>query len=132
MLRSYLAFFVLAMIASLAVAENPWQRHVIDDSSRGADGVRLADFNHDGKLDFVTGWEQGGITRIYLQPQTSQVRHKWPSVTVGRTKSVEDAVAVDLDADGYLDVVSSTEGQTQTLFVHWSPNSNDELLKASA
>ena len=108
-----------------------WQRHTIDDSSVGADGVRLADFNGDGKLDFVTGWEQGGITRVYLQPSNDKLKSPWPAVTVGNTKSVEDAVAVDLDGDGMLDVVSSTEGKTRTLFVHWSPSDQKDLLDGS-
>lgn len=114
-----------------AVAANAtvWQRHVIDNTSQGADGVRLADFNRDGKLDVVTGWEQGGVTRVYLQPETKRVRSPWPAVTVGsNTKSVEDAVAVDLDGDGALDVVSSCEGRTRTLFVHWSPKQQANLL----
>ena len=100
---------------------SPWMRRTIDDSSRGADGVRLADMNGDGRLDVATGWEEGGITRVYQHPGISQVRAPWPAVTVGKTPHVEDAVWVDLDGDGRLDVVSSCEGQTRRLFVHWSP-----------
>ena len=112
--------------------ETAWQRHTIDDSSRGADGVRLADFNDDGRMDIVTGWEEGGITRVYLQPDSSEVRKPWPAVTAGKTPNVEDAVAADLDGDGRLDVVSSTEGKTRTLFVHWGPESNNSFLDTSA
>ena len=45
----------------------PWRRHAIDGSSRGADGVRLADVNGDGRPDIATGWEEGGVIRAYLQ-----------------------------------------------------------------
>ena len=51
-----------------AKQDAPWRRHTIDGSSRGADGVRLADVNADGRPDIVTGWEEGGITRVYLNP----------------------------------------------------------------
>lgn len=122
---------LLLLFVSFAQAEEPWTRHVIDDSSRGADGVRLADFNGDGRPDVVTGWEEGGITRIYLQPEKESLREKWPAVTVGKTRSVEDAVAVDLDGDGRLDVVTSTEGRERTLFVHWGPATNEDLLDES-
>ena len=88
---------------------HPWTRHVIDDSSKGADGVRLQDVNGDGRPDCVTGWEEGGLTRVYLHPGAAAVCNRWPAVTVGKTPSVEDAVRVDLDGDGRTDVVSSCE-----------------------
>jgi len=127
MLQRIIVMACLVTIQQSGHAE-VWQRHTIDSSSVGADGVRLADFNGDGKLDFVTGWEQGGITRVYLQPSREEIKSPWPAVTVGKAKSVEDAVAVDLDGDGMLDVVSSTEGKTRTLFVHWSPSDQKQLL----
>ncbi|MHC4880317.1 MAG: FG-GAP repeat domain-containing protein [Planctomycetota bacterium] len=113
-------------------ADSPWKRHTIDDSSKGADGVRLADANGDGYLDIATGWEEGGVIRVYLNPGPQQARQKWPAVTVGRVKSAEDAVFADLDGDGSLDVVSSCEGRTRTMFVHWAPTSRDDYLAESA
>ncbi|MHC4403382.1 MAG: FG-GAP repeat domain-containing protein [Planctomycetota bacterium] len=110
----------------------PWPRHTIDDSSRGADGVRLCDVNQDQRPDVVTGWEQGGLTRIYLHPGSEHVHGRWPAVTVGKTPSVEDAVFVDLDADGSTDVVSSCEGGTKAMFVHWAPKRADAYLLAGA
>ena len=70
----------------------PWLRHVIDDQSRGADGTRLADANGDGLIDIVTGWEQGGVTRVYLNPGPKLAKSRWPNVTVGPAQAVEDAV----------------------------------------
>src|SRR5688572_24185011 len=87
-----------------------WVRHTIDDTSKGADGVRLADVNGDGLPDIATGWEQGGLTRVYLHPGNAKVGVAWPVVTVGRATSVEDAVFADLDGDGAVDVVSCCEG----------------------
>jgi len=108
----------------------PWACHTIDDSSRGADGVKLADLNGDGLMDIATGWEEGGVTRVYLHPGPAKSKSKWPAVTVGRTSSVEDAVFADLDGDGALDVVSCCEGRTRKIFVHWSPTDREEVLAA--
>ena len=58
---------------------NPfWERHTIDDSSKGADGVRLLDINNDGLTDITTGWEQGKITRVYINPGPTLVPSPWP------------------------------------------------------
>lgn len=125
---------VLALSAVLPAAEcgKPWPRHVIDDSSRGADGVKLADPNGDGLMDIATGWEEGGITRVYLHPGRDAVRGRWPGVTVGKTPNVEDAVFADLDGDGRMDVVSSCESRTRTMFVHWAPKDPKRYLDARA
>ena len=98
----------------------PWDRHTIDNSSQGADGVDLGDVNGDGLLDIVTGWEEGGQIRVYLHPGKEKVKQKWPAVTVGKVQKPEDATFVDLDGDGIFDVVSATEGETKTIFVHLS------------
>ena len=130
--------FILSLVACAApAAQNdsrgkPWPLHVIDASSRGADGVRLADVNGDGLMDITTGWEEGGITRVYLHPGQHAVGKPWPAVTVGKTPSVEDALFVDLDADGRTDVVTCCEGGTRTVFVHWAPKDKDEYLEPTA
>ena len=99
----------------------PWARHTIDDTSRGADGVRLADVNGDGRADIATGWEEGGVIRVYLNPGPARAKERWPVVTVGKVASPEDAVFTDLDGDGAIDVVSSCEGRNRTMYVHWAP-----------
>ncbi len=122
----FLAWLPAALIAG------PWERHIIDDSSRGADGVRLADVNGDGLEDIATGWEEGGRVRVYLNPGAGRSRQPWPAVTVGAVGSPEDAVFADLDGDGAWDVLSSTEGDEQTLYVHWAPAEPERYLDASA
>ena len=99
----------------------PWARHTIDSRSQGADGVRLADANGDSLIDLVTGWEEGGLVRVYLNPGPARAAQPWPAVTVGAVGSPEDAVFADLDGDGALDVVSACEGTTKTIYVHWAP-----------
>jgi hypothetical protein len=109
-----------------------WEHHSIDASARGADGVRLADANGDGLLDIATGWEEAGLIRLYLHPGPARSKERWPSVNVGMVKSPEDAVLVDLDADGALDVISCCEGNTRSVFVHWAPRDKERLLDESA
>lgn len=102
----------------ITVQGTPWQRHTIDAASRGADGVKLGDFNHDGLPDIVTGWEEGGVVRVYQNPGAEKSRDPWPQITVGEAKNVEEAIFTDLDSDGQLEVVSGTEGKTRTLYWH--------------
>ncbi len=121
---------LILIVLLQAPSDQTWPMHVIDASSRGADGVRLGDLNGDGLQDIVTGWEQGGIVRVYLNPGPQKSTASWPAVTVGSAPNVEDAVFVDLDHDGLLDVVSSCEGNTKKHFVHWAPAKAD-LMDAS-
>lgn len=113
-------------------AEAPWKRHVIDDGHRGADGVRLGDFNGDGLADVVTGWEESGLVRLYLNPGPQDSRSPWPAQTIASAKSPEDAVPIDVDGDGRLDIVSCHEGKQRQLLVHWnnapSTNSDSDAL----
>ena len=106
----------------------PWPRHLIDATSRGAHGVKLGDLNGDGRPDLVTGWEEGGVVRAYLHPGAAQVRSPWPAVTVGAVADAEDAVFADLDGDGRLEVVSATEGRTRTVYWHRPPPAGADLL----
>ena len=112
---------------SALVSEQSWPRHIIDNSSKGADGVKLGDLNNDGLPDIVTGWEEGFSTRIYLHPGKTKVTQKWPSANIGMTPSAEDAVFVDLNGDDYLDVVVSCEGKDQAMYLIFAPK-NGELL----
>lgn len=91
----------------------------------GADGVRLADINGDGLPDIATGWEEGRRVRIYYHPPKREARSvsAWKSETVGNVCAAEDAVFVDLDSDGRVDVVSSCEDSQPTgVYVHWAPD----------
>ena len=115
-----------------AKAPGPWRRHVIDSSSKGADGVRLADVNGDGLMDIATGWEEGGVIRAYLNPGPAGAAKPWPAVTVGKVKSSEDAVFADVDGDGAFDVVSCCEGRTRTVYIHWAPTDKKRYLDSKA
>lgn len=125
------ALFLGLAVPSVSLAEElPWSRHVIDDTSAGADGVRLADVNGDGLPDIATGWEEGGLVRIYLHPGAERVKQPWPRATVGKVRSPEDAVWADVNGDGQLEVVSSCEGKERCIFIH-SPQRGDDLLASN-
>jgi hypothetical protein len=130
------ALAVVAAVAwphcSAVGAEGQWQRHTIDDSSRGADGARLADVNGDGLMDIAVPWEEGGVVRVYLHPGHDRARERWPAVTVGTVGSPEDAVLADLDRDGAADVVSSCEGKTRAIHIHWAPREPGRYLEPEA
>ncbi|QDV33089.1 FG-GAP repeat domain-containing protein [Tautonia plasticadhaerens] len=110
----------------------PWERHAIDASSRGADGVRLADLDGDGLPDLATAWEEGGEIRACFNPGPDRSKSPWPSVAVGRVPSPEDAVIVDLDGDDAPDLVSCAEGEARTVSVHWNPGGAGRVLDPDA
>ena len=136
--RSALLLLVGCLCSGLLTGlAKPWKRHTIDSSSKaagklGADGVRLADVNGDGLLDITTGWEQGGAIVVYQNPGPAKARAAWPRVTVGRVVSPEDAMFIDLDNDGNLDVVSSCEGSARTMDIHWAPPKRADYWNPSA
>ncbi len=112
--------------------DGPWVRHTIDDNGHGADGVRIADVNGDGLLDVTSGWEGDGQTRAYLHPGHRSAGDRWPAVTVGVTPDVEDAVWADIDGDGRMDVVSSSEGTTRLVYVSFAPSDPADFLDSDA
>jgi len=128
----FAAGLLLAQSGGPPLEGKPWARHTVDGSSRGADGVKLLDATSDGRPDVVTGWEQGGLVRVYYNPSRVDSRNPWPQVTVGRVGSPEDAVFADLDRDLAFDVVSACEGATRALFVHWAPKNSDRYFDEAA
>ena len=102
-----------------------WQKWAIDTNGNGADGVYTGDINRDGLVDVVSGWEQSGDLRLYLNPGPATVRQTaaWSHVDISdgiAIVGIEDAAFADLDLDGFYDaVISSREGDTRSLGLHW-------------
>lgn len=136
-MQSYRVFALIIWVCLVSplVAEDrgtPWKRHAVDGSRGGADGVRLLDVNGDKRLDITTGWEGGNRVGVYLHPGSNKAKMEWPAVTVGQVTSPEDAVFVDVDGDGSVDVVSACEGKERTVFIHWAPPDKGEYLNPTA
>ena len=123
---------LLPALASAQISGKPWTRHTIDNSSRGAGGVKLIDINTDGRPDVATAWKEAGAIRVYYNEGRVGVRSPWPQVTVGNVGSPEDAVFADLDSDLAFDVVSACEGDQRALFVHWAPKNFDRYFDPKA
>ena len=102
-----------------------WQKWAIDTNGNGADGVYTGDINRDGLVDVVSGWEQSGDLRLYLNPGPATVRQTaaWSHVDISdgiAIVGIEDAAFADLDLDGFYDaVISSREGDTRSIGLHW-------------
>ena len=105
-----------ALLVAAPAAEptgKAWSLHVIDNTSAGADGIKLRDANGDGREDIITGWEEGGVVRLYTQPAIKDIHKPWPMEFIGAAKDVEDAVMADLDDDGQVEVIACSEGKTR-------------------
>lgn len=96
-----------------------WEMHIIDNTSSGADGTKLADVNGDGLMDIVSGWEQGNVARLYKNPGDKLGRWEYVEVSA---PNVEDALPVDLDQDGFYDLVTCSEGDHMRISFHWAPS----------
>lgn len=119
----------ILLLVSVLPVRAEWQSHTIDNSFSGADGVRLADINHDGLMDIATGFEEGNAVRVYLHPGVERVHETWPSVTVGQVASPEDAFFADLNGDGVYEVVSCAEGSGRAITVHALSPPGASILK---
>ena len=110
---------IFLLLEGVEAQENvPWKRHTIDNTSLGADGAKPADVNGDGRMDLVVGWEEGGVSRLYMNP--GEPKEFWEYIEVP-SPDVEDAFAVDLDGDGFMDLVTLSEGSYQRITIHWAP-----------
>src|SRR5690606_4216286 len=99
-----------------------WPMHALDPAPpSGSDGVKLADVNGDGLPDLVSGFEEDGVSRIYLHPGYQQAQDYWEFIELP-SPDVEDAVLVDLDHNGVTDLVTASEGNTNQIRFHWAPD----------
>ncbi|MEM7369531.1 MAG: VCBS repeat-containing protein [Bacteroidota bacterium] len=131
-IQRYLGVLIASMMTLCACHSDmhPWTMHIIDNTSSGADGTKLIDANSDGNLDIATGWEQGHVARLYLHPGPGHVDDSWKYVEVP-APHVEDALPVDLDQDGSVDLLTCSEGDHMRLTIHWGPKDTQSLLDTS-
>jgi len=80
-----------------------YTRHVLDNSLSEGHALIAADFDGDGQDEIVAGWrgKGGGINLYDPSPDGATFR----KIEIDKNIAVESAVAVDLNADGKLDIV---------------------------
>lgn len=115
---------------NLAALDSEWSMHQVSAAPGGPDGVRLADVNYDGLCDVITAYESSGQVRIFQHPGLANPGKPWPAVTVGSVARGEDAMGTDLNADGYIDIVSAHEGDTMAIYIHWAPSDAGQILNS--
>lgn len=93
-----------------------WERFVIDDALAGGHAVWWADFDRDGWDELLVGWrEKAGPEEkpgLNIYDLTLDYRHGEPSLTAEKHviddggMATEDAMAVDINGDGWKDVIA--------------------------
>ncbi|MGR9087267.1 MAG: FG-GAP repeat domain-containing protein [Gammaproteobacteria bacterium] len=100
----------LAWYEQPAVATGLWTEHVIADNVKGPMSLDLADMNHDGRPDVVTG--EHNLARpsdasLYIFENAEDTATIWHSHTVYTGDEHHDgAQVVDIDNDGDFDILS--------------------------
>jgi hypothetical protein len=109
-----------------------WREHIIDDPEiagfalSGSDGLVMGDIDGDGFVDIVSvhefdaEYDSASHVAGFVPPAEGHVRiafgsdnpDQWLNITIAEGSDApapEDAVIVDLNLDGYLDVVAAAE-----------------------
>ncbi len=111
------SLFQLSFCSVLLGQSSAWKMHVIDNTSFGSDGTKVYDVNGDHHQDIICGWEQGHVARLYINPHPQT---NWSFIEVP-APDVEDALVMDLDNDGNVDIVTFSEGEHRRITFHWAP-----------
>jgi len=122
---------VTAWLENPGDPKQPWPRHVIDETSRGAIHGQPVDLDRDGDLDVVMAF---GMRAEHIPEAQHQIvwyenlgspgeARKWKRHVIAAFPCAFEAIAVDLDGDGDLDVAGTSWSKGDR--VAWFENSGD-------
>ncbi len=85
-----------------------WRRHTIDDTSKGADGVKLGDINGDGLLDVAVAVKPRDVVLCLQKPGGRWLEQviRLDADRLGTAKAVN---AADVNGDGLMDLFLTCE-----------------------
>ncbi len=93
-----------------------WKEHLIDGERlsggvqlRGADGLHMADFDKDGHLDIVSVHEDSSHIRLAFGSANPDRWHLATLAENAEANAAEDAAVVDLNGDGWPDILAACE-----------------------
>lgn len=133
----YLDVIVAAELSHLIYLQNPgpgsrtasWPRLILPMTENQGSYIRvfLADFNGDGKLEVSAAnkgaqrpgpddYARSTPVSIFSFDGDPLDGDSWQEITLGRYSVPQNAEPVDLDADGDLDIIIGTRGETRLIF----------------
>ncbi len=101
----------------------PWRRHVLDSSLSDGHAVATGDLLHQGWDQIVVGWRgknAEGKVGVKLFQAKDASGAEWSQTTVDdNTMACEDLKVVDLNGDGWLDIVAAGRA-TKNVKIYWN------------
>ncbi len=127
LIKKIIVSMVLVMTLSLYtnVIFASWPQHIIwkpsGSSDKAPDGVFIAKIDGDSDYDVVSPLVLGGKTMVLFNPGASSNKNLWTEKeTLNSGNGAEGAVAVDIDGDTYLDIVTACIANEKDVVIHWS------------
>ncbi len=127
---------VLTVVTSCMGASSEWVRHQIYKDTRLCNGLDPADFNRDGRTDYVTNFEDTGKIVVVLHPGADKAKEAWPTILAGTFDRAESSCAGDFDGDGRPDIAVAHghegEGETAGITIIWNPGEGKQMHQTDA
>lgn len=96
-----------------------WERHALTDQGGWTMGMEAVDMDGDGDKDLLLGIrdQHPGVKWLENPGEPEAQRRAWSVHPIGEPESTGFVTTVDLDRDGFLDVVAPRMGKTKKLCI---------------